>query len=143
MKILKKCLFGAIVGMLYAFVNFYLITPFLRPNVFAILFWGLQGGLYILSWELGTIVLPHRQNNMTIALLKGGFSGLMACSLNIFISWQGYSQIIADEGILVPTQVMKKINLDLIYYGLGCVIVGIAIGFFLYTQRQRKGRGVT
>ena len=138
MNILKRFIIGCIIGILYALSNFYLITPFLRGNIFSIFFWGIQGGLFVLAWDLLTVFLSKQQPTVFISLLKGGVCGLVASLLNVAISWIGYAQTIADEGLFVPEEVMKKQNLDLVYYALGCVAVGGIIGFFLMQEQTKS-----
>lgn len=140
MNILKRFIIGCIVGILYALSNFYLITPLLRGNIFSILFWGIQGGVFILAWDLLTAFLPNRQPAVLTSLLKGGACGLTASLLHVSISWIGYTQIIAEEGIFVPKEVMRQQNLDLFYYAAGCILIGGLIGLFLRQEQTRNIR---
>lgn len=137
MSIVRRFIIGCFVGLAYALSNFYLITPFLRGNIFSILFWGVQGGMFVLSWDLLTTFWPNRQSAIINSFLKGGVCGLIASLLNLAISWVGYTQTIAEEEIFVPEEVLRQQNLELLFYALGCIVIGGIIGCFL--NKQNKG----
>jgi len=141
MKILIKILVGVLAGLLYGFVNFCLVTPIMRENIMAVLFWGVQGGIFSSFYVTFSVLLPARKKfNYYIPMLIGGVCGFLSSLLNIFLSLKGFNQTNSVEGIIVLPGVSKKINFDLFYYAVGCIVVGaIAVLFVeLIIERRKK-----
>jgi hypothetical protein len=134
MTILRILLLGALGGLLYAFVSFYLITPYLRDNLVAVGFFGLQGLLFSLAYmcasslaakcSQGEKVSRKLRLNVTIGVISGVFSG----SFNIAVTY--YSAILSFRGT-VTSELHKTIMSELVHYLLGCIFIGCAIGILV------------
>jgi hypothetical protein len=138
-NILKKIAIGFFGGSFYAIVNFCFVTPFLRNNLMAVLFWGFQGAFFAIIYIIFSAFWPNSKRlSIFFTLLKGGICGLLSSLLNIILTWQGFLQATSESGIFILPEVSQKLNLDLLFYAIGCFVIG-AIVFLFIESKSVKG----
>ncbi|MCK9296595.1 MAG: hypothetical protein M0P70_16100 [Desulfobulbaceae bacterium] len=105
----------------------------------AVLFWGGQGAIFSICYMLffDFLSTPKKLRNFS-TLLKGGICGLFSSLPNIIFSWQGFAQSTSVEGIYVLPQVSRQLSLDLLYYAVGCFILGAVVAFFAENIKKNK-----
>jgi hypothetical protein len=140
MKVVKTLMLGAFLGLLYAFISFYLITPYLRQNIAVIAFYGIQGSLFALAYVflkalIEKIILKRKAAHEQIFnILIGATSGFLSGLFNIIITY--YNAVVSFSGIVAP-EVKHSVLKELIYFSCGCIIIGICIGFLIGINSSR------
>jgi hypothetical protein len=141
MRIVKILSLGALSGLLYAFVSFYLITPYLRDNLAAIGFFGLQGFLFSLAYMCAMSVTAKCfqkekvSHKLRLNIAIGGISGVFSGSFNIAVTY--YSAIVSFTGT-VTSELHKTIISELVHYLFGCILIGCAIGILVATAARAR-----
>lgn len=138
MKIIKLILLGTFTAQVYAFIFFFLITPFFRHNVPAILFWGVQGFLFIISYYgLKSLVakLFKLNFNTAFSLIAGVFSGVISASYGIIATL--YGVFWSFDGLTDET-LRYGIFKELTFYALGCAMLGALAGFIINNVFQKN-----
>ncbi len=137
MKILKPIIFGTLGGIAYAIISFVLISPHLRGNVGAVLFWGFQGFLFsifylILSFFLNKLIEEVILGNAIV----GGLSGLFSCSFNIIVTISNFYEGTRGPNVYSPPEMVHNLYSQLFLYALGSLFLGAIIGY-LIGQRKK------
>jgi hypothetical protein len=137
MKLLKYIVSGIAGGLIFAIVAFVLITPYLRDNAPAVLFWGLQGFLYAISFYLLNLIFSQRINRITKHALIGAFSGLFSTSFNIVISLKGFFAHDTSLKVVIPPELIRSLYFELSFYVFGCVILRMLIGMIINLKKVK------
>ena len=141
MKVVKTLMLGAFVGLLYAFVSFYLITPYLRQNIAVIAFYGIQGFLFAMAYVslktvIEKIILKRKAANEQIFnIIIGAISGFFSGLFNIIVTY--YNAVVSFSGIVAP-EVKNSVLRELIFFSCGCIVIGICIGFLIGFNSSRN-----
>lgn len=133
MKIIKGGLLGAVCGLLYAFISFYLITPVLRRDSGAILFYGFQGlilGVLYASLKLiaKRIINAEYKSIVIINLMIGMISGFFSSSFTALITY--YKTIVNASGF-VTDEVKMSIMSRIILFCTGSLLIGLIVGLLV------------
>ena len=145
MKIIKGGIWGILGGLVYAFVSFYLMTPILRGNFAAVVFYGLQGAIFgvVFAGLKITIkkVAKEGGHRALPGIIIGTVSGLLSCLPTIFITY--HNAINRSPGV-VSNEVKINIISELLHYLAGGIVlgsvIGLLIGFFESKQMGEEKR---
>ena len=144
MKVLKAIIFGICVGLLYAVVSFYLITPYLRQDLSSIAFFGLQGFIFSICYILLGLAVSKfmtknkRCHKVILNMMIGAISGLLSGSFNIVVTY--YGAVISFKG-LVEKELKNSMISDLVHYSVGCITIGLIVGLLINKMDPESKRG--
>ena len=136
--LLKKIVLGFLSGIIYALVNFNLLTPYLRNNYSEILFWGIQGSIFFLTHAL--FIRVFRSNKFfqkknirpkITSVIFGGGSGFIASLFSISLAVLGFYSSTSADDIYVPTESIVRLFSELGCYSMGWIAIGTFAGYFL------------
>lgn len=138
-KVIKFGLWSATIGLLYAVTSFYLLTPCLRNNVAVILFCGLQGFIFGISFFLLVKILSGRWlkriKGIYLFTLIGIISGFFSTSYNVLMTL--YGAFWSFDGT-VSDIVVHSVVLELAHHVFGASLIGGFAGFVLYNIEKNK-----
>ena len=118
---------------MYAFTSFYLITSSSRESFISIVYYGFYGFLFALAYMLLNLFVKkfiprhRREHKLVINIAIGILSGIFSACYSVFYTF--YTAIEANPGI-EATQTNRAIMLEMLYFLLGCIIIGAAVGYF-------------
>ena len=137
MRILKPIIFGILGGIAYAIISFVLISPHLRGNVGAVLFWGFQGSLFSISYLILSFLLKKLMKKVVLEnTIIGGLSGLFSCSFNIIVTISNFYEGTRGPNVYVPPKMAHNLYSELFLYAMGSLFLGVIIGY-LIGQRKK------
>lgn len=125
---IKFLFLGALGGVAYAFISFYLITPQFIHYPLLLGGWAVQGFLFALFFIL--IGIPFRKFS-DLKLINAGIgmaSGLLSFSPAVAITW--YNSVIIPErsNIIVLAELKRSIASQIGYQALGYMLLGAVVG---------------
>lgn len=136
-RILKAAVLGALLGCLYAFISFILLTNVLQNNPAALFFFSMQG--FLLGAFFSTLSIAFNrfrgQTWMTriTSLIIGAISGALSSIFNIGVTI--YNSLIAPS-FIVPPDIRSSIIRQLVFFFVGSLLSGIIIGFLAQTGKD-------
>jgi hypothetical protein len=108
------------------------LTPILRGNFAAVVFYGLQGailGVVFAGLKITTKKVVKEEGLRVLpGILIGAISGLLSCIPTIFITY--YNAIIRSPGV-VANEVKINIISELLHYLAGGMVLGAVIGLLI------------
>ena len=137
MRILKSIIFGILGGIAYALISFVFLSPYLRGNVGAILYWGFQGFLFSISYLLLSFLLNSAMKKILILknIIIGSLSGLFSCSFNIIVTISNFFKGTKRPDVYIPPELVHNLYSQLFLYAIGSLFLGAIIGYLI---GQRK-----
>lgn len=145
MKIIKGGLLGAVCGLSYAFISFYLITPVLNKYIWAIWSYGFQGlilGVLYVSLKLivKRIINIEDKRIVIINLIIGLISGLFS---SIDSTLSTYYRAIVNVSGFVPDEIRTSIISRIILFSTGSALIGLIVGLLagLWELKGRRNFG--
>lgn len=129
--VFKWLFIGTIGGFLYGFTSFFLITACLRDNIGAIIFYGLQGSLFVMAYLLLNKILIkflNYRNNTISNIFIGIVSGLLSGSYNVIVT---YYNLFESSPRNAAINFYRQITLELLYYLMGCILLGSIVGYLI------------
>jgi hypothetical protein len=137
MRILRPIIFGILGGIAYAIISFVLISPHLRGNVGAVLFWGFQGFLFSTFYLIFSFLLNKLIEKVVLEnTIIGALSGLFSCSFNIIVTIFNLYEGTRGPNIYVPPEMVHSLYSQLFLYAIGSLFLGVIIGY-LIGQRKK------
>ena len=125
-RIIRGGVLGLLGGLLYAFISFYLITPTLRNNLGALSFYGFQGCILGIAFN----VLKSVSNKV---LVIGAISGFISCVFAVGITLYN----VINSFSVVPYEV----RVNLVLFTTGGTLAGLVIGLISKRFEPKKVTG--
>ncbi|MSM40403.1 MAG: hypothetical protein GJT30_12355 [Geobacter sp.] len=138
MRLIKSSLIGLVGGLMYGFISFYLLSPYLRDNIVGLIGWAVQGLLLGLIFSIIDL-LVQRKNIMLIGLCKiniliGVISGAISSCLEIALTLYN---LYGNKNSIVNDKVFKDVFFASLYYFIGSALIGLTVGCFIFIGRKR------
>ena len=133
-RILRSSLIGGILAIIYAFISFYLISSLIRDNLYSLIFYGIHGFIFGMTF-ISLIILLEKNciksfenHSILYNLAIGTISGAISCLPNIYLSWLGFKDTINQPNIYVPPEIITNEKTGLILFFLGSTLLGSLLG---------------
>ncbi len=141
MKIIKYLIWGLVGGFLYGFTSFYLLSPVLRKNFLAILFYGYRGLIFGLAFSLLKCLAYRIINKKSLKLISnviiGAISGLLSGIQDILIT---YNNTLVNAIGVVTDDFRRNVISEMLHFSAGCALMGLIVGFLIGVCELKKER---
>lgn len=141
MSVFKGLIMGLLGGLGFAITSYWLITPYMRHNLFAIGAFGVRGLLFSAFFLFFMSLIARRNKHplhshpITRYAIIGSISGLLCPLLDIVITYHSF--LASRSGIPSP-MVHASLLIDLGLIAVGYSVIGTIVGLIIaYSQRAK------
>jgi hypothetical protein len=136
MRTTKFLFLGALGGLTYVFISFFLLNPSMAHHPEVLVGWAMEGFLFALFYLLIRIPFSKVAASMKINIVIGMASGLLSCSP--FVAFTYYNAVIRTEraNVMVLAELKRNIVSQLGYHALGFMLLGAVVGILISLNKR-------